>query len=149
MRRVLSYDGTDLYEFVGDERRMTFWVIHGLDDGIEVRGVDTVIPGTAGRTERNRVRDRHIIEIQGWVRGTGADPGADMREAMETLRALLDPTRSSATLLVQLEDESSTASISCRPLPDTMAEYTDAYAIGMNVLFEAIGDDWTVTLAGS
>lgn len=144
MRRVESYGGTDLHTFVSDERRLTFWVVSGLDDGLELRGVDTIIPGTAGRTERNRVRDRRVIEIQGWVRGTGASPGDDLRDAMETLRTLFAPTRASASLVVLLEDAVRTATISCRPLPETMVEYTDNYAIGMNVRFEALGNDWAV-----
>lgn len=146
MRRVLSYDSESLYEFVGTERRMTFWIESGLDDGIEVRGEDTVIPGTAGRIERNRIRDRHIVEIRGWVRGTGSDPGEDLRDAMEDLRDLFDPTRASADLVVLLGE--GTATISCRPLPDTLAGYTDANAIEMSVRFEAIGADWSVE-AGS
>ena len=144
MRRVDSYAGTDLSTTVGGHRRLSFWVVSGLDDGMEVRGEDTIIPGAAGRVARDRIRDRRVIEIQGWVQGTGADPGDDMRDAMETLRTLFDPTRSSATLSVLLEDQTRTASISCRPLPETMIEYLDAYAIGMNVRFEAIGNDWTV-----
>lgn len=149
MRRVLTYDSEALYEFVGSERRLTFWVVSGLDDGVEVRGADTVVPGTAGRVERNRVRDRRVVEIQGWVRGTGLDPGLDMREAMEDLRALFLPTRDPAVLVVRLEDAESTASIECRPLPETLATYTDAFAIEMNIRFEATGADWSVSLAGS
>lgn len=147
IRPATSYDGTGLNTFVGSERRLTFWLVGGLDDGLDVRGEDTVIPSAAGRVARNRVRDRRIIEVDGLVTGTGASEAArmdDFRDAMESLRTLFSPTRAAANLVISLEDGVRTATISCRPLPDRDVRYYPTSAARWALEFEAIGNDWLV-----
>lgn len=146
-RPVTSYDAVSLNTLVGTERRLTFWLVRGLDDPPEVRGADTTIPGTAGRTPRNRVRDRRTIEIQGWVRGTGATDALradDFRDAMEELRALFSPTRAAATLIVGLEDGTRTATITARPLPTAIIGYKPVPAASVSYELEAVGADWVI-----
>lgn len=146
-RPVNSYGGTSLNTVVGTENRLTFWLARGLDEPFLVRGTDTVLPGTAGRTPRNRVRDSGIIEIRGWVRGTGATDALradDFRDAMETLRALFAPTNAAATLIVGLEDATRTATISARPLPETIVGYKPVPAASVSYQLEAIGADWVI-----
>ena len=147
-RSVTSYNGTSLNTFSSAQPRLVFQVVRGLDDTPEVRGKDTVIPGTAGRTARSRVRDRRVIEIEGWVLGVGATHSAqtdDFRDAMETLRTLFDPTASAATLIVALEDGARSASISCRPV-NMLVNY-EGLSVGarVNVELEAIGSDWSIS----
>jgi hypothetical protein len=94
-RPIVTYAGTSLQVLSGSERRITFWLVGGLDDPADVRGEDTVVPALAGRIARNRVRDRRVIEIQGYVRGLGSDDAAradDFRDIQEVLRALFAPT---------------------------------------------------------
>ena len=147
LRPVESYAGTALNTFVGTETRLRFWVVDGLDDGLEIRGVDSVIPGAAGRVPRNRLWDRRVVEIAGWVRGVGASDAAradDFRDAMETLRTLFDPTRVPASLVIGLEGGVRTATISCRPLPTILVGYKPVPAASINVEFEAVEGDWLV-----
>ena len=146
-RPVDSYDGTSLVTLVGTERRLTFWLASGLDDGLAVRGVDTVIPGSAGEVERVRIAGARIIEIQGWVRGLGADDAAradDFRDAMETLRTLFSPTRTAATLIVGLEDAVRTATIAARPLPDPIIAYKPVPAASVSVQLKAVDPVWVI-----
>lgn len=146
-RSVTSYNGTSLNTFSGGQPRLVFQCIRGLDDTPEVRGYDTIIPGTAGRTARSRVRDRRIIEIEGWVIGLGSSHAAqtdDFRDAMETLRSLFSPTASAANLVVLLEDATRSGTISCRPL-NMLVDYEGSVAARVNVELEAIGGDWSVT----
>lgn len=145
-RSVTSYGATSLNTFSGAQPRLIFQVVRGLDDSPEVRGKDTVIPGTAGRTARDRVRDVRRIELDGWVFGVGSTDSAqtdDFRDAMETLRTLFDPTASAATLTVALEDGVRSATISCRPV-NMLVNY-EGLSTGarVNVVLEAIGSDWT------
>lgn len=145
LRPVNSYDGTSLVT-VTASYELTFWLLSGLDSGLEVRGVDTVIPGATGRTPRNRVADRRVIEIQGWVKGLGATDalrGAGFRSAMEVLRTLFSSTRSAATLVVGVEDNTSTKSISARPLPDVGIDYRRVPAAIVNINLEAVSPTWT------
>lgn len=147
IRPATSYAGTALNTFVGTERRLTFWLVGGLDSGLEVRGEDTVIPTAAGRVARNRVRDVRVIEVDGLVTGTGASEAArmdDFRDAMETLRTLFAPTRAAASLVVLLEDGIRSATISCRPLPGPQVRYYPTSAARWALAFEAVGTDWVV-----
>lgn len=140
LRPVNTYDGTSL-----QTSKIRFWLLSGLDSGLEVRGVDTIIPGAAGRTARSRVADRRVIEIQGWVKGEGVDDaarGLDFRASMETLRTLFLPTRSAATLVVGMENGVATKSISARPLPEVMVDYKHVPAAIVNVVLEAVSPTW-------
>lgn len=147
-RSVTTYGATSLNTFTGASPRLLFWLTRGLDDSPDVRGEDTVIPGTAGRTARNRVRDRRIIEIEGYVIGVGATDALqtdDFRDAMETLRTLFSPTAAAANLVVLLEDGVRSATISCRTV-DMLVDY-EGLTVGarVNVELEAIGSDWSIT----
>lgn len=146
-RAVNTYDGTDLTTISTTAPRLQFWLVSGLDDGLDVRGKDNIIPSAAGRTARNRVRDRRVIEIAGFVGGVGADAAAqtdDFRDAMEVLRALFVPTRAAASLVVLLEDATRTATISCRPLPTIRTQYVSNVAALLSIELEAVGSDWVI-----
>lgn len=146
-----TYDGTPLESVSGGLVRMAIGLVRGLDDSPEVRGDDTTIPGTAGRVPRNRVWDHRTIELEGFIGGVGVSESAqraDMRSLLEDLRTLFDPTRSPATLSIELE-HGGTATISARPLnmlcPATVASVRERISIAL----EAVEDDWEVTPGGS
>lgn len=149
VERAATYRGTSLLQLTGDQVRICLRVVEGLDNGPQVRGVDTIIPGTAGRTARNRVRDIRRIVLEGWIAGTGASHDAqrdDFRAIIEELRALFDPTLSPGELSVALED-GGTATIDARTMPeepewgpDLLPTYRE-----LSVELEAVGGDWEFT----
>ena len=146
-----TYNGTDLCTDVSGEPRFIIRLIRGLDESPEVRGKDTVIPGTAGRTARNRVWDRRVIELSGWVMGTGATEEAelaDTREALETLRALFDPTNAPASLVIELEDGGS-ATITARPINMAVGDDDVPMRRQVSIELEAVGADWVIVEGGS
>lgn len=81
-----------------------FFDIHeGYNEHPAVRGKDDVIPGLPGRYRRNRVDDRLIVELRGWVRGEGSTPterAEDFRASVTALKAVMDPTQGAGTLSV-------------------------------------------------
>ncbi len=94
-------------------------VTRGLNELPEVRGTDTVIPSAAGRTPRNRVADRLVVEAEGMVMGAGMDESAqreNFRYLVSVIRALMYPTQSPYELAVTLEDGISVVSITARPV---------------------------------
>lgn len=146
-----TYDSTDLVSVVDGYPRLMWRCVRGLDELWQTRGRDTVIPGTAGRTVRSRVRDRLAIELEGWLLGVGdteAEQLADVRAALETFRTLFDPTRAAATLSVALE-EGGTADILARPVNVIWRDDPAPVFREGSIQLEAVGSDWTVTLAGS
>jgi hypothetical protein len=120
--------------------------VNGLDSGPRVRGVDTTIPGLAGRDVRDRVADGRPLEGVGFVAGTGDTPeeqAADYEAIMAELRALFDPTLDPGTLEVLLSD-GTTTSIQARTMPEEPEWGTDAIPTfrEFSVEWEAVGDDW-------
>ncbi len=144
--RGATFGGTSLVTLVGTQPRIVLRCTRGLDDLPRVRGRDTIIPATAGRTARNRVRDIRIIELIGFVAGTGATDSAqmtDFRNAIETLRALLDPTAAAQSLVIALED-AGTATITARPRNMLWGDDRLATFRALSVEFEAVGNDWVI-----
>jgi hypothetical protein len=83
--------------------RVFFDIHRGFNEHPEPRGRDDVVPGRPGRYRRNRVDDRLVIELRGWVRGIGADAEErqqDFRDAVTALKAAMDPTGGAGTLTV-------------------------------------------------
>jgi hypothetical protein len=138
-----TYDSTSLNTDSGGEHRLLFRCVRGLYDLPRVRGRDTVIPGAAGRTARDRVRDVRVIELEGHIFGTGATTAlqvADAESALEALRTLFDPTRDAATLVVTTSTGSK--SISARPLNMVVDEGLMPVHRLVSVELEAVGADW-------
>jgi len=145
VQHPVTFNGTSLNTDVGGDPRYTFWLERGFDEAPEVRGEDTIIPSAAGRTARDRKFDYRVIEIQGWVMGTGATEvlmRSDHRAAMNTLRTLFDPTQTPKTLAVTL-DNSTTGSISARPLNMIVLDKPSASSWLVSVEFIAVSD-WSV-----
>jgi hypothetical protein len=118
----ITYRGTNYVTSSAGQLRYCFRVVRGYYSGVEVRGTDSIIPGTAGRTARNRKRDRRLIEIEGFVQGVGTTLSAaasDFETAMAQVKTDFDPTAAAGTLVMTLQD-GSTKSISARVLPETL-----------------------------
>lgn len=94
----LTYKGDSL------QTLETYFDIHsGFWEPADVRGQDDVIPGLAGRFRRNRVKDRRIIELRGFVQGIGGtqlERQQNWQAATAALMALMDPTGASGSLAV-------------------------------------------------
>lgn len=138
-----TYDGTSLVTTSGGQYRLIFRLSRGLYDSPEVRGRDTVIPGTAGRTVRSRVRDRRVVELEGHIFGVGATDAlqqADVESALESLRTLFSPTRAVANLVIATS--TGTKTIACRPLNMVVDEGEAVVYRHVSVELEAVGADW-------
>lgn len=141
-----TYASTALVTSVSDQPRMVIRCVRGLDDSFEVRGTDTIIPTASGRVARNRVRDRRVIELAGHVLGTGdteAEQRADVRAALEELRALFDPSAAPGTLVLDLED-GGTATIAARPVNMIVPDDPVPTWRQVSIELEAVGADWTI-----
>ena len=78
-------------------------IITGYAEPASVRGVDTIIPGLAGRVVRDRVKDVRTIELRGWVLGTGATEVLQQqswRTNTDALMALMDRTLAAGALVL-------------------------------------------------
>lgn len=143
----LTFDGTDVQQ---NPIGIFLEITKGLNEGPEVRGTDTVVPGLTGRIARNRIADRWVIELQGYVAGIGSTEAAQrehFRDLVTTFRALFDPTALPATLAAETED-GGTQTISARTLPTVLWEQVVPSMARVSVQLEAV-EDWVVTVAGS
>lgn len=137
----VSANGTDL-----STGHFYLRLVRGLIEVAEVRGEDTVIPSATGRVPRNRVADTLRIEAAGMVMGQGMDEAtqqADLRAAMDALRALMDPTLAPYLITATLED-GSTRTIMARPLnlvpgPDDIPSYRT-----VSLEWESVSPAWTL-----
>lgn len=146
-----TYAGTNLVELSSGVPRKVIGLISGLDDTPEVRGSDTVIPGSTGQVPRNRIWDHRRIELAGFIAGVGASNAAqvaDIRAILEEFRTLFDPTRSSATLSIGLED-GGTATIAARPVNMLVPATIDTIRAQVSIVLEAVEGEWDVTVGGS
>ena len=125
-------------------------VIQGLNDGLDVRGEDTVIPSASGRIARNRKGDvRHIL-LAGILQGVGSTEAVrlgswqDLRDEVE---ALFDPTDAPGTIVGKAND-GSWRSITAR----TTTIVWNPGAFGMDQLsiaMDSVDPDWLKTGDGS
>jgi len=94
----MTYRGTDVQTV-----NIFLDIIRGFAEPADVRGIDTIIPGKHGRTERARKKDRRTILLEGWVSGTGASlvlKQQSWRTSTDALMALMDRTLASGSLVV-------------------------------------------------
>lgn len=83
----LTFGGTDVQQ---NPIGIFLEIYRGLNEVPSVRGIDTVVPGLAGRIARNRVVGVLAIELRGMVRGTGNE--------IETVTITGGPTSGTFTL---------------------------------------------------
>lgn len=144
----LTYRGTELRRTDGG---LYFWITDGFDDEADVRGDDWIAPERAGRVEGNRVKDRRLIELQGYVIGVGANEAA-MRTAyrarVDDLHAIFDPTAAPGALVVHspvMGLASGTKSINARYLNSVWSYGVVTLHAKVSVQLECIDSppDWT------
>lgn len=136
----LTADAVDLMD-----GRFLFRLVRGLGEVPTVRGEDTIIPSATGRTARSRVADTLRLEAQGWVLGEGvgeAAQRADFRDAVDELRALMDPTQDPYTIEVEVED-GSTRTILARPLNIVWGEDRIPSMCYASLEWESVAPTWT------
>lgn len=139
----LTIEGTDVQRA---DLSVHLDVIVGLNDGLNVRGKDTIVPGLAGRTLRNRKRDTRDLIVAGVVQGTGSTEG-DRLSSAQTLRdelvALFDPT-GVVTISGQTAD-GQTRSIDARPGPIVWNGSDSVYGVwNVSIALESVVPDWTL-----
>lgn len=139
----VSYSGTDLQDA---DLGVFLEIVSGMAaDGLDVRGVDVVVPGLTGRIARGRRLDTRRIELRGHVMGQGStqdDRQADYRDSMDALAALFDPSASPDSLVLTMED-SSTRTIEARPLPGMMVEVVVPSEFAyVSIVLESVSPTW-------
>lgn len=143
----ITYRSTDYVTFSGTQLRFCLRLVSGLYAGIQVRGTDVIVPGLAGRISQNRLLDRRLIEVEGFVQGIGSTEDArrdDFEAAMATLMNDFDPTLAAGSLVVHLQG-GGTASIEARTLPETIeGQATIPSRLDIAFRLEAVGSDWAV-----
>jgi hypothetical protein len=151
----LTVDGVD---WTRTDLRILARVTTGLHDGLEVRGVDYTIPGTAGQVPFGRMANQLTITAEGLVMGQGADEAAQRADFLATRRTIYDLMRGDRdpyTLEVTLED-GSTATIDARPLrvewgPEVIPTYREfiAYWLAVGDATGSVSPEWTFSEDGS
>lgn len=143
---ALTYGGQDVQDLDG----IFLEIYRGLPgEHASMRGVDTVVPGRAGQTRRNRVADVRIIGLRGWIRGTGANEAAqraDYAANRLAFGALFDPTAGDQELVATLED-GSTATIDAQATERTIWNRVVPSMAYVDVELDSVDPDWV--LAGS
>jgi hypothetical protein len=138
----LTFRGSDIQDIDG----IFLEIYRGLVEPVEVRGVDLIVPASAGQVVRNRVGHRKSIGLRGWIRGVGATDEDDDRADFATNRAafvsLFDPTLDPGVLLATLED-GSTRSINARTLNAIPDEVVPTF-VRVDVELESVDPNWTV-----
>lgn len=148
--RVVRYRDTDIETVgpYGSSPRILAYLVRGYDESWETRGSDTVIPSAAGRVRRNRIRDVLKIEVVAEVMGTGSDDAAqraDLRAAVDSLKALFDNTLAPAELVIELEDGTfagiDAAAVNTVSASPTSGDHHPTIRV-LSFELEAIGDVW-------
>ena len=142
----LTFDGTDIHDRAG----IFLDITSGFDDVAEVRGTDVIVPGRAGRTPLSRVKDRRLIELTGYVLGTGATLVLQQqayRAKIVILQALIAPTGAAKSLVVTtpyMGLPSGSKTISARYLNAIWDVVVAEYFCRVSIQLEAVGNppDW-------
>lgn len=78
-------------------------IVSGYFEPALVSGEDDVVPGASGRQEMPRRKDRRVVRLEGWVKGTGATLAlrqASFHTSMLALMVIMDRTTASGNLIV-------------------------------------------------
>ena len=139
----LTFDSHDLADIDG-----IFLDLYkgGPGETAEVRGRDDVIPAAVGLLARNRVKQRRVIELRGFVRGTGSDETAqrtDYWDNRQTLEGWFDPT-ATANLVATLPGGAE-FTIAARPLPGIVYGQVVPSFATVSIVLESVDPDWTET----
>ena len=95
----LTFRGTE----IKTGPNLVFDIFSGFDDEAEVRGEDDIVPEASGQDIQPRIKNKRVVELRGYVLGTGANLAAQQasyRTNINTLRGLLDPLQAAGALVV-------------------------------------------------
>lgn len=128
-------------------------IVEGLNDGVDVRGIDTVIPGLEGVTPRSRKRGARHIQLLGVIQAVGMDEDArlaDWQDLLDELEVLFDPSAAAGTL-EGIALDGTTRSISCRvEQGGFIRSPQDVWGVDtISVALIAHDPDWSITPEGS
>lgn len=143
---ALSYDGNDVQQ---SDFSLFLEIVRGLNEAPLVRGRDTVVPSLAYRIPRSRVADSIVIELRGFITGTGSGEAAlreDFRNNVDTIKFLFDPTGDPKDLVATCED-GTLRTISCRTTSLVWGQVLPSFA-NVSIELEAY-EDWAVEAIGS
>jgi hypothetical protein len=144
----LTFDAADLQR---SDLSLHLDIVSGLNDGLEVRGTDTVVPSAAGRVFRDRKRDvRHIV-LAGWIQGTGsteANRQASYQNICDELEALFALDADPATIIGEARD-GTWRSIDARTMNIVWDDEPVFGVSHVSVLLDSVEPDWQVTGGGS
>lgn len=146
--RSLTFEGFDCQR---SDLSIHLDIVSGLNDGLEVRGTDTVIPGLAGRSFRDRKADvRHIV-VAGLIQGTGSTAAlqlASFQNLSDAIEAAFSLTADPGTLTGEARDgtwrsiDARTTNIVWDPEP--------VFGVGtISIFLDAVETDWLITGGGS
>jgi hypothetical protein len=136
----LTYRGTSLMR---SNLTVLLRIVRGIGEVMEVRGQDTIVANATGRVPRDRKKDRLVIELKGYVMGTGADEAAQRASLVDLraeLRTLFDPTLAPGALVATLED-GTTQSIDARAINILYGDDDTPTLREVSVELEAV-EDW-------
>jgi hypothetical protein len=138
----LTLDGVDLQR---SDLSLHCYIVSGLNDGLEVRGEDTVVPGARGQLARERVADVRRVVVRCDIQPVGVGEAARLAAAQalrDELEGLFDPEAEPATLEGVAWD-GSTRSIEVRTEPGVVWDESRALAVeGATFLLTATEPDW-------
>lgn len=143
----LQFDGVSLQR-LSPSFTMHFDIEQGLNDGLEVRGEDSTVPGADGQVPRNRKRHvRHLV-LKGLVMGRGATEAlrqANFQNLMDELEETFALDADPATLEGTARD-GSTRSIEARTTNIVLPDEEPAMSVGyVSVMLDSVVPDWEVT----
>lgn len=141
--RPTSYAGTVL-----ETANLSLYleITAGLNEQPDVRGRDSVIPHLAGAIPRNRKAHDRRIMLTGWVMGAGATDAiarGNYQDTFDTLTTLFASDRAVANLVVTAPD-STTRTISARPLNVVIEEKVPSQFAIVTVELLSVAPNWTV-----
>lgn len=140
----LTYDGVDLQD---SDLQLFLTITSGLWETASVRGVDTVVPGLAGRYEQDRINDVLPIVLDGFCRADPAEGDLAAAHASYVIkkratRTLFRSNRDRALLIATLEDGTA-LQISARPMATSWPEHVPGFFSDLSVQLEGF-DDWVL-----
>lgn len=138
----LTFDAIDLQP---TDQTFFLEITQGINEPPEVRGVDVIVPGSAGEIPRARKSDRLTIVLTGWVQGQGVDQDtarADFRATVDNLRSLFDTEADPADLVATMED-ASTRTNTARTMNVIWTEIIKSEFATVSIEMVSVVPDWT------
>jgi len=137
----LTYRATDIQEAFGASAAMFLQIVRGYNEPADVRGSDVIVPAKVGRIQGTRVKDRRVVELEGFIFGAaGATELTTFRAKMNTFSALFDKTIA-GSLVATLEDATTKTLTNARTI-DIQYDQISPGACRVNVQLESPTPDW-------